>query len=91
MRLSLYVTLPGLVVVPITASLAALRDKGQRTVYRLTLVKTWNMEEVDEYCKLIGVGQPDFIEIKVRSAACPWHKPCDLHWTYCNTHVLYRL
>eukprot|EP00937_MAST-01D_sp_MAST-1D-sp2_P005942 g5942.t1 len=44
--------------------LDAIRDKGQRTVYRLTLVKEWNMGEVDEYVSLIRRGQPDLIEIK---------------------------
>jgi wyosine [tRNA(Phe)-imidazoG37] synthetase (radical SAM superfamily) len=69
-------------------SLDALRDKGQRTVYRLTLVNGWNMKEVDEYVKLIGQGQPDLIEIKAvtysgKSDASnltiqnsPWHKVC---------------
>ncbi|KAG2423460.1 hypothetical protein HXX76_015330 [Chlamydomonas incerta] len=47
-----------------TGCLAALRDKRQRTVYRLTLVKGWNMEEVLEYAKLVDLGRPDFIEIK---------------------------
>ena len=46
------------------ASLDQLRKKGQRTVYRLTLVKDWNVEEVDEYVELIQRGRPDFIEIK---------------------------
>ncbi|XP_050212642.1 S-adenosyl-L-methionine-dependent tRNA 4-demethylwyosine synthase [Mercurialis annua] len=45
-------------------SLTALRDKQQRTVYRLTLVKGWNTEEVDAYFNLFSIGQPDFIEIK---------------------------
>jgi hypothetical protein len=35
-------------------SLEQLRVKGQRTVYRLTLVKQWNMEEIDNYVNLIG-------------------------------------
>ncbi|CAG7681726.1 unnamed protein product [Allacma fusca] len=46
------------------ASLKALRDKGQRTVYRLTLVKSWNMDELENYAKLVDLGNPDFIEIK---------------------------
>jgi len=46
------------------ASLAELREKGQRTVYRLTLVKGWNAEEMDNYARLVELGQPDFIEIK---------------------------
>jgi len=46
------------------SSLAELKKKGQRTVYRLTLVKGWNAEEMDNYAKLVGIGQPDLIEIK---------------------------
>ena len=45
-------------------SLKALSAKGQRTVYRLTLVKGWNAEEMDNYAKLVELGKPDFIEIK---------------------------
>ncbi|BBN12758.1 tRNA wybutosine-synthesizing protein 1 [Marchantia polymorpha subsp. ruderalis] len=47
-----------------TDSLTALRDKRQRTVYRLTLVKGWNVAELDAYVQLLQLGQPDFIEIK---------------------------
>lgn len=45
-------------------SLQSLRDKKQRTVYRLTLVKGWNMDEVKAYADLLQLGEPDFIEIK---------------------------
>ncbi|XP_005100660.1 S-adenosyl-L-methionine-dependent tRNA 4-demethylwyosine synthase TYW1 [Aplysia californica] len=45
-------------------SLTSLRDKGQRTVYRLTLVKAFNTEELDNYAKLVSLGNPDFIEVK---------------------------
>lgn len=45
-------------------SLKALQEKDQRTVYRLTLVKGWNTEEVDAYTNLFDIGKPDFIEIK---------------------------
>uniref|UniRef100_A0A0B7A5C3 tRNA 4-demethylwyosine synthase (AdoMet-dependent) n=1 Tax=Arion vulgaris TaxID=1028688 RepID=A0A0B7A5C3_9EUPU len=45
-------------------SLTALRDKGQRTVYRLTLVKAFNTDELDNYAKLVSLGNPDFIEVK---------------------------
>jgi len=38
--------------------------KNLRTVYRLTLVKSWNMEEIDQYAKLVERGNPCFIEIK---------------------------
>lgn len=48
-----------------TRSLSLMRTKQQRTVYRLTLVKSWNMEEADSYAELVEMGQPDFIEIKV--------------------------
>lgn len=41
------------------------RPQGQRTVYRLTLVKEWNTEELDAYAELVSVGKPDFIEVKV--------------------------
>lgn len=46
-------------------SLEALSEKGQRTVYRLTLVKAWNVEEIQNYAELVSLGKPDFIEIKV--------------------------
>ncbi|ETI43810.1 hypothetical protein F441_11319 [Phytophthora nicotianae CJ01A1] len=46
------------------ACLKELKHKGQRTVYRLTLVKSYNMEELDNYAELINIGQPDFIEVK---------------------------
>lgn len=45
-------------------SLRALSSKGQRTVYRLTLVKAWNVEELESYAQLVELGNPDFIEIK---------------------------
>ncbi|GJP48014.1 hypothetical protein CLOM_g7255 [Closterium sp. NIES-68] len=47
-----------------TASLSALHSKQQRTVYRLTLVKGWNTDELLAYAQLLKLGQPDFIEIK---------------------------
>lgn len=45
-------------------SLKALGEKRQRTVYRLTLVKGWNTQDVEQYANLINLGKPDFIEIK---------------------------
>lgn len=45
-------------------SLKALHEKQQRTVYRLTLVKGWNTEDIEAYSGLFDVGNPDFIEIK---------------------------
>jgi phosphoenolpyruvate carboxykinase (ATP) len=46
--------------------LAALAEKKQRTVYRLTLVKGWNAQQVREYADLVAIGNPDLIEVKVR-------------------------
>lgn len=67
-------------------SLKALGEKKQRTVYRLTLVKAWNVEEMLAYAELIALGQPDFIEVKgvtycgestassLTMANVPWHQ-----------------
>jgi tRNA wybutosine-synthesizing protein 1 len=38
--------------------------KRQRTVYRLTLVKEWNTDELKGYADLVSIGHPDFIEVK---------------------------
>lgn len=46
------------------SSLAEMKKKRQRTVYRMTLVKSWNMDEIEGYAELIESGLPDFIEIK---------------------------
>ncbi|XP_060704224.1 S-adenosyl-L-methionine-dependent tRNA 4-demethylwyosine synthase TYW1 isoform X2 [Hemiscyllium ocellatum] len=66
-------------------SLKALADKKQRTVYRLTLVKAWNVDELRSYADLIEIGKPDFIEVKgvtycgessasnLTMANVPWH------------------
>lgn len=60
--------------------------KQQRTVYRMTLVKDWNMEQLDGYVDLISLGKPDFIEIKAMTYCgksdassltmqnVPWHR-----------------
>ena len=42
-------------------------SQGQRTVYRLTLVKAWNTEELESYASLVKKGTPDFIEVKVKN------------------------
>ncbi|XP_076331718.1 S-adenosyl-L-methionine-dependent tRNA 4-demethylwyosine synthase TYW1-like [Tachypleus tridentatus] len=67
-------------------SLKALSKKGQRTVYRLTLVKSWNTEELHGYVNLVKLGRPDFIEVKgvtycgaskasnLTMENVPWHK-----------------
>jgi tRNA wybutosine-synthesizing protein 1 len=69
-----------------TGALKELARKRQRTVYRLTLVEGWNMDEVEGYAELVETGKPDFIEIKAvtycgKSDASsltmqnvPWHK-----------------
>jgi len=41
-----------------------LAKRKERTVFRLTLVKGWNAEEIDNYAKLVELGKPDFIEVK---------------------------
>jgi len=67
-------------------SMRALREKKQRTVYRLTLVKDHNMSDAAEYAKLVKYGDPDFIEIKsvtfcgeskassLKISNTPWHE-----------------
>ena len=44
-----------------------LYSQRQRTVYRLTLVKQWNTDELDAYASLVCKGTPDFIEVKVHN------------------------
>jgi tRNA wybutosine-synthesizing protein 1 len=41
-----------------------MKEKQQRTVYRMTLVKSYNMDKVEQFCDLIQQDEPDFIEIK---------------------------
>uniref|UniRef100_A0A8B9ZJM9 tRNA 4-demethylwyosine synthase (AdoMet-dependent) n=1 Tax=Anas platyrhynchos TaxID=8839 RepID=A0A8B9ZJM9_ANAPL len=63
-------------------SLKALSEKQQRTVYRLTLVKAWNVDELRAYADLVSLGKPDFIEVKVSCTSAssltmanvPWHE-----------------
>ncbi|OAV92272.1 hypothetical protein PTTG_09480 [Puccinia triticina 1-1 BBBD Race 1] len=45
-------------------SIDIVRKKRIRTVFRLTLVKGENSDEIKEYAELIRRGQPDFIEVK---------------------------
>jgi tRNA wybutosine-synthesizing protein 1 len=66
-------------------SLVFLKDKGQRTVARLTIVKGWNLDEVEGYAKLIALGKVSLIEIKgvtfcgksdasnLNMSNTPWH------------------
>lgn len=66
-------------------SLEFLKDKGQRTVARLTVVKGWNSDEVEGYAKLIALGKVSLIEVKgvtfcgksdaanLNMSNTPWH------------------
>ncbi|ESN96458.1 hypothetical protein HELRODRAFT_189252 [Helobdella robusta] len=44
--------------------LSELKNKKQRTVYRLTLVKGYNTSDIEEYARLVQYGCPEFIEVK---------------------------
>mmetsp|Transcript_519 Transcript_519/g.782 ORF Transcript_519/g.782 Transcript_519/m.782 type:complete len:814 (+) Transcript_519:166-2607(+) len=66
-------------------SLSMLKDKGQRTVARLTVVKGWNSDEVSGYAKLVALGQVSLVEVKgvtfcgksdasnLNMSNSPWH------------------
>lgn len=66
-------------------SLELLKDKGQRTVARLTVVKGWNSDEIEGYAKLIALGKVSLIEVKgvtfcgksdasnLNMSNSPWH------------------
>lgn len=45
-------------------SLSSLKDKGQRTVARLTVVKGWNSDEIAGYAELIALGHVSLVEVK---------------------------
>jgi tRNA wybutosine-synthesizing protein 1 len=45
-------------------SIDEINKKGIRTVYRFTLIKEWNMEEIKQYAILIKRGKPKFVECK---------------------------
>ncbi|XP_008939867.1 PREDICTED: S-adenosyl-L-methionine-dependent tRNA 4-demethylwyosine synthase-like, partial [Merops nubicus] len=71
----------------------------QRTVYRLTLVKAWNVDELKAYADLISLGKPDFIEVKgvtycgessassLTMANVPWHEEV-VHFVQELAHLL---
>ena len=48
------------------SSLKSLRNRGQRTVARLTVVKGWNSDEIEGYAKLIALGHCSFVEVRQR-------------------------
>ena len=66
-------------------SLTLLRDRDQRTVARLTLVKGWNSDEIEGYAELMALGRVSFIEVKgvtfcgtsdastLNMSNSPWH------------------
>ena len=66
-------------------SLVILREKKQRTVARLTLVKGHNEGDISGYAELIALGEPTLVEVKgvtfcgksdasdLTMANCPWH------------------
>lgn len=66
-------------------SLVSLKDKGQRTVARLTVVKGWNFDEIEGYAKLIALGKVSLVEVKgvtfcgksdasnLNMSNTPWH------------------
>ncbi|XP_078296232.1 S-adenosyl-L-methionine-dependent tRNA 4-demethylwyosine synthase TYW1 isoform X1 [Panthera onca] len=70
----------------LAAKLAFPLFQQQRTVYRLTLVKAWNVDELQAYAELVTLGNPDFIEVKgvtycgessassLTMANVPWHE-----------------
>jgi len=66
-------------------ALTLLKDKGQRTVARLTVVKGWNSDEIAGYAKLIALGKVSLVETKgvtfcgksdasnLNMSNTPWH------------------
>ena len=65
--------------------LVLLKQKKQRTVARLTIVKGYNADDVQGYAKLLALGIPTLVEIKgvtfcgksdasdLTMESCPWH------------------
>ena len=45
-------------------SLSCLKNKGQRTVARLTVVKGWNSDDIGGYARLIELGHCSLVEVK---------------------------
>lgn len=66
-------------------ALTLLKDKGQRTVARLTVVKGWNSDEIAGYARLIALGKVSLVETKgvtfcgksdasnLNMSNTPWH------------------
>ncbi len=53
-----------LILISMMFSSTQLAVSGQRTVYRLTLVKGFNVEEIKQYADRFSLGKPDFVEVK---------------------------
>jgi len=66
-----------------------LREKQQRTVFRLTLVNGWNTEQLGKYVELIQRGQPDFVEVK-GVTYCGDSKASPLTIKHCPYHAEVR-
>ena len=64
-------------------SLENLSKRKERTVIRITLVKGYNMEDIEGVAKLVKIAQPTFVELKGMTFSgqgcrlsmenCPWH------------------
>jgi len=46
------------------ASIDILRQRKDRTIFRITLVKGWNSDSIPDYARLVARGRPSFIEVK---------------------------
>ena len=67
-------------------------------MYRLTLVKAWNTEEIQQYAELVSRGNPDFIEVKgvtycgesktsdITMANVPWHEEACISYHILKGH-----
>eukprot|EP00008_Paramoeba_atlantica_P001700 CAMPEP_0201502540 /NCGR_PEP_ID=MMETSP0151_2-20130828/84187_1 /ASSEMBLY_ACC=CAM_ASM_000257 /TAXON_ID=200890 /ORGANISM="Paramoeba atlantica, Strain 621/1 / CCAP 1560/9" /LENGTH=633 /DNA_ID=CAMNT_0047896141 /DNA_START=2992 /DNA_END=4893 /DNA_ORIENTATION=- len=66
-------------------SIDALRENKQRTVFRMTLIKEYNIGDLPGYVKLIQRGTPGFVEVKgvtfcggkkppIGMKNVPWHE-----------------
>lgn len=67
------------------SSLSCLKNKGQRTVARLTVVKGWNSDEIGGYARLLALGHCSLVEVKgvtfcgksdasnLNMSNTPWH------------------
>ena len=66
-----------------------LREKKQRTVFRLTLVNGWNDAQLEKYVELVRRGRPDFIEIK-GVTYCGDSKASPLTIKHCPYHAQVR-